>query len=80
MASLGVSDVSSLVVEVSQSGAKETDLLIDTTSVGFVVGSSSSRRGRSHSFAKSSCSLVARSVECLFKDGHFGGTVEVEVK
>ena len=80
MASLEVSDVRSLEVEVSPSGAKDTDVLSSTMAIGFVVGSSASRRGCSHSFARSSCSLVARSVECSSRAGQFGGAVSVEGK
>ena len=57
MASLEVSGSSSLC-------AKETDLLWGTMAVGFVVGSSASIRGWSHSVARCSCSSVAVSVEC----------------
>ena len=79
MASLEVSDSSSLWdFGVSQSGAKETDLLEGTMDVGLVVGSSASIRGWSHSVTRCSCSSVALLVECSFKAGQFGGTVVVE--
>ena len=81
MVSLEVSSSSSLwYFEVSQSGANETDLLEGTMAVGFVVGSSASIRGWSHSVTRCSCSSVALLVECSFKAGQFGGTVANEVR